>query len=242
MSGQTEAEFLAAYDPTKYPPTGVTVDLVLLTIVDGLLSVLLVERGGHPYKGKLALPGGFVEPDEDLDDAALRELAEETGIDVFKGHIEQLGAYGKPGRDPRFRIVSVAYIAFIEHPGDPKAGSDANNAWFVPVDELEPDKLAFDHETIIDDAIERARAKLEYTTHATAFLPPTFMLPELRRIYEAVWGIELDSGNFRRKVLAHPNFVVDTGFIKATGRAPGKLYMAGETALLYPPFYRGDES
>jgi len=234
MSDQTEAEFLATYDPTAYPPTGITVDLVLLTIIDGNLSVLLVKRAGHPYKGKWAIPGGFVEHDEGLDDAALRELQEETGTELFSGHIEQLGAYGKPSRDPRFRIVSIAYVAFFPEPGNPIAGSDAAEARYWPVDMIDRDMLAFDHGTIIDDAIERARAKLEYTTHATAFLPYEFTIGQLRRVYETVWGVDIEPANFRRKVLSTFRLEEAGGSLGL-----GRLYaLPALTENLYPPFYR----
>ena len=220
-----EAVFLAEYDPAAYPRVAVTVDVVLLTVRAGRLAVLLVERKGHPYRGQWALPGGFVEPDEDLDEAARRELAEETGVGIASGedavalgHLEQLRTYGTPGRDPRMRVVSVAYVGFIAS-GEVVAGSDAADARFWAVDDLAIPgigsaagaPLAFDHARIVADGVERARAKLEYTTLATAFLDERFTLGELRRIYEAVWGEPLHEGNFRRKVSSTPGFVEATG-------------------------------
>ena len=107
-----EQEFLRAYDPSAFPPFGLTVDVVLLTVREGRLQVLLVERDTHPFRGMLALPGGFVQPDEDLDAAAIRRLGQETGVRRELAHVEQLGAFGAPGRDPRMRVVSVAYLVF----------------------------------------------------------------------------------------------------------------------------------
>src|SRR5512142_2004140 len=174
----------------------VTVDLVVLTIRGttdtGRLHVLLVRRGIPPYRERWALPGGFVLPDEDLPDAAARELREETGIG---GHLEQLASYGTPGRDPRGRVVTVAYLALLPDAPAPTPGSDAAGADWQPVDAV-PGPLAFDHDRILADGVERARAKLEYTPLATAFCPPTFTIAALREVYEAVWGRPLDPRNF----------------------------------------------
>jgi len=247
-----EASFLAAYDPTAYPRSAVTVDVVLLTVRAGRLAVLLVERGGHPYRGRWALPGGFVEPDEDLNDAARRELAEETGMHVDGGDeavelgfLEQLRSYGTPGRDPRVRNVSVTYIGFAA-PGEPVAGSDAAAVRYWAVDDLavagvgsdDGVPLAFDHDRIVRDGVERARAKLEYTTLATAFLDESFTLGELRRVYEAVWGETLHEGNFRRKVLSTPGFVEPTGETAPTDGRPAALYRRGPATRLHPPILR----
>lgn len=228
----SEAAYLASYRPGDFPPFSVTADVVLLTIDRQELSVLLVRRGGHPHKGKLALPGGFVEHDETLEAAALRELNEETGLDLHPRHIEQLGTYGDPYRDPRMRIVTVAYVAFM-----PKldrvavAGSDAAAVDYYPVSALGGETglpLAFDHERIIADAVERARGKLEYTTLATAFVDHPFTLPQLRRVYEAVWGAPLHPSNFNRAVLATPGFVTPTRKkAKDTGGGHARLYMPG---------------
>lgn len=216
-----------------------TVDLVLLTIRDGDLHVLLVERGHDPYAGRWAIPGGFVEPDEDLEEAARRELAEETGVDDVADHLEQLRTYATPGRDPRGRIVSVAHVAFAPEPPDPVAGSDAAGARWWPVRELPP--LAFDHDRILADGLERARAKLEYTTLAMSFVPEPFMIADLRAVYEAVWGVDVDARNFRRKVLSTPGFVVDTGRRISVGRGrPAALYRRGTATDLHPPMLRPD--
>jgi 8-oxo-dGTP diphosphatase len=173
--------------------------------------VLLVHRGEEPDRGRLALPGGFVGPDEDLLDAARRELEEETGVrDVV---LEQLATYGAPGRDPRGRVVSVAHVAVLPGAAAPTAGSDAAEAGWQRVLPLlrGRNRLAFDHRQILKDAVERIRSKLEYTTLATAFVGPEFTLTELRRVYEVVWGAEFDAGNFQRKMRTTEDFVVGTG-------------------------------
>ncbi|WP_449062552.1 NUDIX hydrolase [Planomonospora algeriensis] len=237
MSG--ESEYLAAYDPREFPPVAVTVDVVALTILGGVLHVLLVERGEPPFAGRWALPGGFIRPGEDLDQAAARELAEETGM-ADRVHIEQLASYGAPDRDPRMRIVSVSYLAFAPDLPDPQAGSDAADAAWYGVDHLP--ELAFDHARILDHALDRARAKLEYTPLATAFVGETFTISELRGVYEAVWGAPLHAGNFHRKVLSVPGFVESTGETTESGGPRGgpraRLYRAGDARLLHPALLR----
>ncbi|MCO8273174.1 NUDIX hydrolase [Actinoplanes sp. TRM 88003] len=240
-----EAEFLAGYDATAYPAVAVTVDVVALTIRDGRLCVLLVERAEHPFAGHRALPGGFVRADEGPDAAARRELAEETGLTPGEGqlervHLEQLKTYGDPGRDPRLRVFSVAYLAFAPSLPDPSAGGDAAGAYWMPVDEAAA--LAFDHDVILSDGLERARAKLEYTPLATAFAGDEFTISELRAIYAAVWGEDLHAGNFHRKVLSVPGFVEGTGQTSTRGGERGgpkpKLYRAGDARLLHPALLR----
>src|SRR3954465_11387609 len=161
---QSESEFLARYDAAAYPSIAVTVDVVALTIREGRLCVLLVERGAHPFAGRRALPGGFVRA-ETLGAGAVRELGEETGLRPGEGalsrvHLEQLRTYGDPGRDPRMRVISVAYLAFAPRLPDPRAGRDAGAAAGVPVAEV--GELAFDHAVILAAGLDRARAKLEY--------------------------------------------------------------------------------
>ena len=225
----------------KRPPVAVTVDVVLLTIRGGRLSVLLIERGAEPFLGAWALPGGFVEPDEDLEAAAARELVEETGVESFKGHLEQLRTYGAPGRDPRGRVVSVAYVGLVPDLPAPAAGSDAAAARWWAVEDLGEAPLAFDHATIVADGTERARSKLEYTSLAASFTEEPFTLSELRRIYEAVWGVALHAPNFRRKVLSTPGFVEPIGE-KRTARdgvgRPAELYRRGAATLLHPAMLR----
>jgi 8-oxo-dGTP diphosphatase len=233
----TEREFLAAYDPRAFAPVAVTVDIVALTIRDGALHVLLVQRGEHPFAGRLALPGGFVR-DETLDQAARRELSEEA--EVGKVHLEQLATFGDPGRDPRMRVISVAYLAFAPSLPDPRAGGDASAARWVPVEKA--GGLAFDHDEIVRAGLERARAKLEYTPLAAAFVADEFTIGELRAVYAAVWGEEPHAGNFHRKVLSVPGFVESTGATTEKGGQRGgpkaRLYRTGDATLLYPPILR----
>ena len=190
------------YDPGDYPPFAVTVDIAIFTIRDDALQVLLIERGKEPFLGALALPGGFVQPDEDLVQAAARELAEETGLRAGSWHLEQLGSYGVPGRDPRMRVVTVAYWAICAELPGLRGGGDAVRTTLTPVQEIERGsvRLAFDHERIVREAVERARSKLEYTTLAAKFCPPEFTISQLRRVYETVWNTDLDPGNFQRSV------------------------------------------
>ncbi len=235
-----EQEFLDSYDPRAYAPVAVTVDVVALTIRDGRLHVLLVERGVPPFEGRRALPGGFVR-EETLDDAARRELSEETGLSP-RVHLEQLATYGDPGRDPRMRVVSVAYLAFGPNLPDPVAGGDAAAARWMPVEKARP--LAFDHDRILAAGLERARGKLEYTPLATAFVGEEFTISELRGVYAAVWGEDLHAGNFHRKVLSVPGFVEGTGATSERGSQRGgpraRLYRAGDAQLLHPALLRPD--
>ena len=227
------------YDPADYPPFAVTVDLVVLTLRDDALHVLLVERGADPWRGRWALPGGFVRPDEGLDAAAARELAEETGVRDVPGHLEQLASYGDPDRDPRMRVVSVAYLALAPDLPEPRAGSDAAGAAWVRVDDALARSLAFDHARVLADGVERARAKLEYSPLAAAFCADEFTVAELRRVYEAVWGRPLDPRNFHRKVTGVPGLLVDTGRTRAEGRGrPAALYRRGDVTTLHPPLSR----
>lgn len=227
------------YDAAAYPPFAVTVDLVVLTVRDDALQVLLVTRGEEPYLDRRALPGGFVRPDEDLPRAASRELTEETGVRRIPAHLEQLGTYGAPDRDPRMRVVSVAYLVMAPRLPDPKPGGDAAAAEWVPVAEALAGDLAFDHGTILRDGVERARAKLEYTSLGTAFCPAEFTISELRRVYEAVWGVEIDPRNFHRKVTSTPGLLENTGhtLIDGPGR-PATLFRRGRTTQLIPPITR----
>ncbi|HET8929120.1 MAG TPA: NUDIX domain-containing protein [Acidimicrobiales bacterium] len=246
----SEAAFLAQYSLSHYPPMAVTVDLACLTIRGGRLAVLLIERGGHPFRGRWALPGGFARADETLSESAHRELAEETATSV--AHSEQLGTYGDPGRDPRGHIISVAYLAFGPDMANPEAGDDAAAARFWTIEDLDLDgnrgsdtghgagiDLAFDHRLIIADAVERARAKLEYTTLGCAFCAETFTMVELRDVYEAAWGTPVHPANFRRKVLSTPGFVIPVGTAASNGRGrPAELYRQGPATRMNPPLLR----
>ena len=174
----------------------VTVDIVIFTIQEGVLKVLLIKRRIPPFLGEAAIPGGFVLEDEDLDQAALRELKEETGVsDVY---LEQLYSFGKPDRDPRGRVITVAYFALISPDRKLTAGTDAAAAAWYNIDDLPP--LAFDHATIVNYALERLRNKLEYTTVGFQLLPEKFTLTELQAVYETILGRRLDKRNFRRKI------------------------------------------
>ena len=224
------------------PPVLLTVDLVILTLRASALHVLLIERGIEPYKGELALPGGFIaNADEDIFDAARRELREEAGLDATELHLEQLGAYGRPGRDPRGRIVSVAYLAIAPGLPEPEAGTDASAASWLPVEEVITGgrTLAFDHRKILDDGLERARTKIEHTALATAFCAPTFTIAELQRVYEAVWGFDLDPRNFYRKVQSVAGFLAPVeADRRTTGGRPARLFRAGPQQELRPPILR----
>ncbi|MFC7829926.1 NUDIX domain-containing protein [Streptomyces sp. NPDC057375] len=228
------------YDKHAFEPFAVTVDLAVLTLRAGALHVLLVERGQEPYAGRWALPGGFLLPQESAETAARRELAEETGLaDVTGLHLEQLRTYSEPDRDPRMRVVSVAFAALLPDPPEPHGGGDAAEARWVPYDEARG--LAFDHDRILADARDRVGAKLEYTCLATAFCPAEFTLGELRQVYETVWGTALDRPNFRRKVLATPGFVEPVpGAARLTGGRgkPAAVYRAGPATTLHPPLLR----
>lgn len=230
------------YDPHAYPPVGVTVDLVVLTIQGDGLMVLLVRRGVPPFQGALALPGGFVQPDETLPQAASRELAEESGLADGSVHLEQLATYGDPGRDPRMRVVTVAYLALAASLPAPRAGSDAAEACWHSVTSLlngGPSQLAFDHHRILTDGVERARAKLEYTPLAATFCPASFTIAQLRRVYEIVWDTTIDPRNFHRKVTTTSGFVSPAERTTAGARGrPAQLYRRGTAAYLYPPLLR----
>jgi ADP-ribose pyrophosphatase YjhB (NUDIX family) len=219
----------------------VAVDLVVLTIREDRLCALVVRRGIPPYRGRWALPGGFVHEDEDLPDAARRELVEETGLQDLPVHLEQLASYGAPGRDPRQRVVSVAYLALASELPDPTAGTDAAEARWQPVSQLFEGRrrLAFDHAEILADGVERARAKLEYSPLATAFCVEEFTVAELRQVYEVVWGQRLDPRNFHRKVTGSPGFLIPTGkYTRRNGGRPAQLYRRGEATILTPPISR----
>ena len=208
-----------------------TVDVVILTMSEGLLHVLLVCRGEEPFEGKWAIPGGFKRPAETLDEAAKRELIEETGVDAAS-LLAQFGAYGDPGRDPRMNVVTVGYLAVIRDLGEIVAGSDAADAALVPVADVlnEQRELAFDHLAIVRDAIERVRIELEVSGIATAFVGQTFTMAELRAVYEAIWGVQLDAANFRRSIVSEDGWVIPTGRQARPGSAggrPAELYRAG---------------
>lgn len=232
----------ADYDPSRFPAFAVTVDVVILTMSEGVLHVLLVCRGEAPFEGTWAIPGGFKRPTETLDEAAKRELGEETGVDAAS-LLTQFGAYGDPERDPRMNVVTIAYLAVLRDVGAVVAGTDAAAAALTPVSDVLNGKidLAFDHLRIVRDAIERVRVELEVSGIATAFVGTTFTLAELRAVYEAVWGVQLDAANFRRSVVAEDGWVIPTGRRARPGPAggrPAELYRAGRAWNHGGPIHR----
>jgi 8-oxo-dGTP diphosphatase len=221
----------------------IAADLVVLSVRDERLHVLLVRRGGPPFKGRWALPGGFVEPDEDLAEAAVRELEEETGVRVGLAHLEQVGAYGRPGRDPRGRVVSVAHLALVPPGTEPVAGSDASGTEWRPVAAAadRPRRLAFDHGRILSEGLRLARERLESTTAGTALCRPAFTMSELRAAYEAVWDAPLHARTFNRAVTGTPGFVVRIGrTTQRGGGRPASLYRRGPAPALVPRLVRPD--
>jgi 8-oxo-dGTP diphosphatase len=219
------------YNSSRYPAFAVTVDVVILTMSGSRLHVLLVRRGVPPYEGMWAIPGGFKRPSESLNEAAKRELAAETGVDSAS-LLTQFGAYGDPGRDPRMNVVTVAYLAVLREVGAIVPGTDAAEAALIPVSEILNGKiqLAFDHARIVSDAVERVRVDVDLTGAATAFVGPTFTFAELRAVYEAVWGVQLDGANFRRSLVGEDGWVIPTGRRArpgANGGKPAELYRAG---------------
>jgi 8-oxo-dGTP diphosphatase len=229
-------------DEWQPPSVLLTVDLVILTLRGMGLQLLLVERGAEPCAGVMALPGGFLrDSDEPILVAARRELSEEAGLDADALLLEQFGVYGDPGRDPRGRVVSVAFLAIAPRLPDPVAGTDAADARWTPADAVLSASLplAFDHQRIVADGVERARSKLECSTIAAAFCGPTFTISELQQVYEAVWNVRLDPRNFYRKIQGTRDFVVAAGPSKraSTGR-PARLFRAGLGTVLNPPMTR----
>ena len=232
-----DREFLEEYrrEGKKFPKPSVTVDIVVLTNIDADLKVLLIRRKGPPFRGSWALPGGFVrvgdafdDQGEDLDEAAHRELAEETGLPRGSAFLEQLQAFGKAGRDPRMRIISVAFYALVRPDLAPfvRAGTDAAEADWVSVAELHARPLAFDHSEMIRAALTRVREKLESTNIAFELVPKTFSIAELRAVFEVIHGEAYDPGNFRRRF----NRLLEDGVIE---QAPGKRITGSRPAKVY---------
>lgn len=236
----TKPKLPPGYDASEFPSFAVTVDIVLLTVDDGRLQALLVQRRGEPYRDAWALPGGFKRPDETLDEAARRELREETGVEA-PAHLGQLGAYGDPGRDPRTNVVTVAYTAVVTQAHAAEAASDAKAARWWPVGEVfgRDFSLAFDHDRILRDAVERARVELEQTSLAAAFVGPEFTLSELQDVYETVWGEQLDRANFRRALRrSDRRWVEPTGRRRSSGSSggrPAEVYRLGDAWDDEPP-------
>jgi 8-oxo-dGTP diphosphatase len=264
-SRREEQDWLAAYRPGDFPPFAVTVDIALFTIRKETLCALLIQRAEPPYRGQWALPGGHIRHGtESAEQAAVRELHEETGVAWSSDNqLEQLATYTTPRRDPRIQaglhVATVGFVALAVDLPEPTAATDATNAHWRPVESLdlagqrrawEKDRpyrgaspgIAFDHAVILDDALERVRAKLEYTTLATRFVTEPFSITDLRHVYRSVWGHEPDPANFRRKILATPGFLIPAPQPPRSpggaGGRPPTLYLRGTAASVYPPLLR----
>jgi 8-oxo-dGTP diphosphatase len=231
----SEAAFLARYRPGAFPRPSVTVDIAAFSVIDAELRVLVVRRGEHPFKGEWALPGGFVrvgdghrDQGEDLDAAAARELAEETALDPSDVYLEQLAAFGRAGRDPRMRIITVAYYALIRPDLVPlvKGGGDAASAAWLAVDALRPAQLAFDHHEIVRRAVARIAERIGSSSIAASLVPATFTVPELRHVHAILTGKPQDPGNFRRRF---ERLIED----RVIAKAPGKRLTASKPATVY---------
>lgn len=231
----SEEAFLAKYRASDFPLPAVTVDLVVMTVLEGQLSVLLVRRGEPPYEGRRALPGGFVRVSggphglgEDLIDAARRELQEETGLDPDDVRLDQVGAFGRPDRDPRMRVITVAYSAVVSPDLAPsvRPGGDAAEAGWVPITDSAPRQLAFDHHEILDSAREKLRASLDVRDVARHLVRSRFSIAELRGVREILTGEPQDPGNFRRRFqrLLDDGIVVEVSALRRTATKPAQLY------------------
>ena len=214
----------------EYPRPAVTVDIILFVFQQEQLRVLLIRRANDPYKGKWALPGGFVGEKENLYDAALRELKEETNVSNV--YLEQLYTFGEPGRDPRARVITVAYFALLSAEEvaqqEVHGASDAGEARWWDIYDLP--ELAFDHQTILDYALQRLRWKLEWTALGFLLLPSEFTLSELQKVYETILNEPLDKRNFRRKILT-ADVLEPTGNMRAGDHRPAKLYRFSAKAI-----------
>ncbi len=203
-----------------FPKPSVTADIVIYTIQNKELKVLLVKRNIEPFRNKWALPGGFVRIEESLEDAAKRELREETGVEEV--YLEQLYTFGEPKRDPRGRVITVAYMALINSENiSLKASTDVSEAGWVMIKKIP--ELAFDHKKILDYSLKRLRWKFEYTPVAFSLLPKKFTLSQIQRIYEIVFNKKFDKRNFNKKILSL-NILKEEGINKDVPYRPPMMY------------------
>lgn len=225
------------YDFRAVPNFAVSVDVVVFTIEEDQLMVALIDRAEATDRRSLSLPGGFLRHGETLMEAAFRELQRDTGVEIPS--LAQLGAYGQPDTDA-MPLVSIGYWAIVPDLSE-SAGTPATGTLILPVDEVlqANTELHPDHELIIGEALEQARLALESTTVATEFCGEEFTITELRNVYEIVWGVRLDQGNFQNKVLEIEDFLVPTGNHRTGGRGrPPELFTAGDALMIDPPFRR----
>lgn len=243
MQDMSEQEFLRSYDPGRYPRPSVTADIVVMTLYKGTLAVLMIKRGGHPEKGKWALPGGFLQAgEESAEQAAYRELREETGI--AETRLRQLATFSDPCRDPRTHVISIAYTALVPEGQMPlfTAGDDAADAALFRIglsdgiltlhrdgQTLAGGDLAFDHGAIITCAVQRLRGRASYEPDAFELLPDdqSFTIFQLKRVHEAIFQRPLDAGNFRKwftRGYVKPGKAVATGAHSTQAGRPAALY------------------
>jgi len=220
---------MPSYNPSDFHPFAVTTDLVLIAIIAGRLKIMSVKREEAPFKEKRALPGGFLQPQENAMACAHRILGAKTDI-LHANYIEELSTFSDPKRDPRMRVVSIAHWGLtrntkILHP---------TAAW---ISTTQAKNLAFDHASIVEKALERLASKLEYTSVATQLCPSPFTLAQLRNVYEIIWKTTLDPGNFQRKMKANALFEEDSMLSSGTGR-PAKQYRCKKVQLLSVPILR----
>lgn len=218
-----------------------TADVVVLVVEQCRLKVLLVVRDNPPFRGKLALPGGFLRPGEELEETARRELFEETGVDVSLSDLIQIKTYSGRSRDPRFRAITTSYAVIVPTAFEVFGGTDARSADWVEVESSLKFQLAFDHWSIIRDTLHVINQGIELTPLATSFCEEEFTISELRTVFEVFWGFKLDPGNFRKKVVT-----VMEGFVEPTrrqranvgGGRPATLYRRGDATVLNPPMLK----
>ncbi|OGJ21044.1 NUDIX hydrolase [Candidatus Pacearchaeota archaeon RBG_13_36_9] len=222
----------------EFPTPSVAVDIITFSIKENSLKVLLIKRGVEPFKDKWAIPGGFVRIKESLEEAAKRELEEETGVKEV--YLEQLYTFGEPSRDPRGRVITVSYFALIndeKSEQELKATADASEAKWFSVKELP--ELAFDHARILKYAMKRLRWKFEYTTLAFSLLPKKFTLTQLQKLYEIVFDRKFDKRNFRKKIRSLDLITPTKEIQKDVSNRPPKLYSfkkrIGEIVEILPP-------